>query len=1035
VPEAAKSGVRVNSLAKEMGIESKDILAKLKGEGLDWAHNHTSTLTFGQAETVREWNRSGELGGAKPATPAGLLGFETLGEFKMSWELTDLIVSAKDEARSLGAGEVSLSGSLLLFATETTIQKSPSPYVRFLEEELRRSPNFEAVRTSYLDQLGTERRASWPGDRWITPKLTQLFTAAAELTKRTTRGTIIGTRHLVGSLLVEESSTSDLYHWIRECGLEIEHLRLRLLDIVRANDPDDRIEAWAHYLADSTASERAATNEASSGPAKPSISQGAVSPASLPSRRTLPGFNADDTDGQDLLAITPDVDAFAALVASKSLKPPLSVGLFGHWGSGKSFFMRKLKKRVGELAAAARLNSDATPKPEYHAHVFQVDFNAWHYADANLWASLVDHLFQNLRLTDNDPERELRLRRDQLVQHLDACVAKRIEVEGAVKRLQAQRKNATQELRDLDNKLRANASQLNVLMATDVWEQLTLSEDAKAEVREAMAALGFPAAESMTEIRNTLREVATLAGKIRALWIVMVRGGGLTRTLLYLSVLIVASVGASVVAAKAAEIATHSDFAKGACALVTQLVTAVGMVGVWVRARYATLSSALGQMKRAIDKPLADAERVRDDQIAQLKGSLQAINDRYDGATEELKTAEAAVVDAQNELADLSAGRMLARFIEDRTTTDDYRQHLGLLALIRRDFEKLSSLMHRKDDPSAATAKIESERNPLRIDRIVLYIDDLDRCPPQRVVEVLQAVHLLLAFPLFVVIVGVDARWVSKSLTERYSMLNGSAAPDDGEPAQAATPNDYLEKIFQVPFWLRPLHGATYGSLIRGLIDPAAILPSPHGPADAVVTHTKRPTRPQDSAAGTTGPAVPDVLPAHETRSPPPDPPATSPQAPELSREIDLNPPGLMLFEHEVEFMGRLDSLLCRSPRAAKRFLNTYRLIRAHLGQREMDSFTELQNGEYKLVMLLLAILVGLPDSARELLRTIAETEESLDLTREPSVKRVPGWDAVAALLRAELGQDRLGATALEPFKRWIPTVSQYSFQGLGVGA
>ncbi len=53
----------MNALAKEMNLESKDILSKLKAEGLDWAHNHMSTLTYGQAETVKEWYRSGQLGG------------------------------------------------------------------------------------------------------------------------------------------------------------------------------------------------------------------------------------------------------------------------------------------------------------------------------------------------------------------------------------------------------------------------------------------------------------------------------------------------------------------------------------------------------------------------------------------------------------------------------------------------------------------------------------------------------------------------------------------------------------------------------------------------------------------------------------------------------------------------------------------------------------------------------------------------------------------------------------------------------------
>ena len=65
--KATKSGVRVNALAKEMNLESKDILSKLKAEGLDWAHNHMSTLTYGQAETVKEWYRSGQLGSGKSA--------------------------------------------------------------------------------------------------------------------------------------------------------------------------------------------------------------------------------------------------------------------------------------------------------------------------------------------------------------------------------------------------------------------------------------------------------------------------------------------------------------------------------------------------------------------------------------------------------------------------------------------------------------------------------------------------------------------------------------------------------------------------------------------------------------------------------------------------------------------------------------------------------------------------------------------------------------------------------------------------------
>ena len=60
-----------------------------------------------------------------------------------------------------------------------------------------------------------------------------------------------------------------------------------------------------------------------------------------------------------------------------------------------------------------------------------------------------------------------------------------------------------------------------------------------------------------------------------------------------------------------------------------------------------------------------------------------------------------------------------------------------------------------------------------RIDRIVLDIDDLDRCQPQQVVEVLQAIHLLLALNLFVVVVGVDPGWLIRSLKAQYPDVLG----------------------------------------------------------------------------------------------------------------------------------------------------------------------------------------------------------------------------------------------------------------------
>ncbi len=63
--KVAVKGIRVNQLAKELGVESKSILNKCREEGLgDKVPNHMSVLSIGLAETVREWFSNGEGGGS-----------------------------------------------------------------------------------------------------------------------------------------------------------------------------------------------------------------------------------------------------------------------------------------------------------------------------------------------------------------------------------------------------------------------------------------------------------------------------------------------------------------------------------------------------------------------------------------------------------------------------------------------------------------------------------------------------------------------------------------------------------------------------------------------------------------------------------------------------------------------------------------------------------------------------------------------------------------------------------------------------------
>ena len=166
---------------------------------------------------------------------------------------------------------------------------------------------------------------------------------------------------------------------------------------------------------------------------------------------------------------------------------------------------------------------------------------------------------------------------------------------------------------------------------------------------------------------------------------------------------------------------------------------------------------------------------------------------------------------------EISAGQRLYTFLAERAGSRDYRSQLGLISTIRRDFEALARLL-KKDWPTEPGAAAPTER-------IVLYIDDLDRCSPKQVVDVLQAVHLLLALDLFVVVVGVDPRWLVHSLKQQYREVLSS---DDTAPTGAestgpdpavwqSTPLDYLEKIFNIPFMLPVMDATGFGNLIRKL--------------------------------------------------------------------------------------------------------------------------------------------------------------------------------------------------------------------------
>ena len=88
------------------------------------------------------------------------------------------------------------------------------------------------------------------------------------------------------------------------------------------------------------------------------------------------------------------------------------------------------------------------------------------------------------------------------------------------------------------------------------------------------------------------------------------------------------------------------------------------------------------------------------------------------------------------------------------------------------------------------------------IDSLVIMIDDLDRCTPDRIIDNLEAIKLFLNVRKTAFIIGADRRIVRHAIQHRYK-ANDLRDSEIGDYETLVT--DYLEKLIQVPYILPKL--------------------------------------------------------------------------------------------------------------------------------------------------------------------------------------------------------------------------------------
>ncbi len=112
-----------------------------------------------------------------------------------------------------------------------------------------------------------------------------------------------------------------------------------------------------------------------------------------------------------------------------------------------------------------------------------------------------------------------------------------------------------------------------------------------------------------------------------------------------------------------------------------------------------------------------------------------------------------------------------------------------------------------------AFEKLDKASSQLKENKIVIFIDDLDRCFPEHAIRLIESVKLVLSQPGFVFVFGLDKKTISSFVSQKYATVAGVS----GEM--------YLDKLFQVTFFI-----PDYSHLIG---DYAAMLVKSHLEASA----------------------------------------------------------------------------------------------------------------------------------------------------------------------------------------------------------
>jgi hypothetical protein len=107
--------------------------------------------------------------------------------------------------------------------------------------------------------------------------------------------------------------------------------------------------------------------------------------------------------------------------------------------------------------------------------------------------------------------------------------------------------------------------------------------------------------------------------------------------------------------------------------------------------------------------------------------------------------------------------------------------------------------------------------------RIVVFVDDLDRCLPENALQVVESMKLFFDLEGFVFVVGLDENVVEDVIDAKYGRDATTRVDRRDRAATRVSGAEYIKKVFQLPYRLGPVAPGQLGDFLAAAYDEARL--------------------------------------------------------------------------------------------------------------------------------------------------------------------------------------------------------------------